>query len=140
MTKSIAIAVVCCLSTLVGVDQTAFAQAGSTGGTIGKTDKAASGGNERTEALAKGAQGRARSGSAITGLWHWSSTCLGGFEGTFEIDGIDGGHFTGTIVNGNKSVSQIVGQVSSNAISFDNSTGEKWSGMINGEHMRGWSP
>jgi hypothetical protein len=46
MTKSIAIAVVCCLATLVGVDQTALAQAGSTGGAIGKTDKAASGGEE----------------------------------------------------------------------------------------------
>jgi hypothetical protein len=46
MTKSIAIAVVCCLAALVGVDRTALAQAGSTGGTLGKTDKSASGGEE----------------------------------------------------------------------------------------------
>jgi hypothetical protein len=47
MGKSIAIAVVCSLAALVGVDQTAFAQAGSTGGTLGKTDKSVSGGDEQ---------------------------------------------------------------------------------------------
>jgi hypothetical protein len=46
MTKLIAIAVVCCLAALVAADGYAFAQTGSTGGTLGKTDKSVSGGEE----------------------------------------------------------------------------------------------
>jgi hypothetical protein len=46
MSKSIAIATICALAALVSTDQTALAQAGSTGGTLGKTDKSASGGEE----------------------------------------------------------------------------------------------
>ena len=44
MRKSIAIAIICGLAMLVAADQTVFGQAGSTGGTIGKTDKSLSGG------------------------------------------------------------------------------------------------
>jgi hypothetical protein len=49
MSKSIAVAVVCGFAVLVAAQGTAFAQAGSTGGTIGKTDKSESGGEEKTE-------------------------------------------------------------------------------------------
>jgi hypothetical protein len=44
MTKSIAIVVASCLAILVAAEGNAFAQAGSIGGTVGKTDKSASGG------------------------------------------------------------------------------------------------
>jgi hypothetical protein len=47
MVKSISIAVVCCLIALFRADRTALAQAGSTGGTLGKTDKSASGGDNQ---------------------------------------------------------------------------------------------
>jgi hypothetical protein len=43
MNKSIAIAVICGWATSFAADQTALAQAGSVGGTIGKTDKSVSG-------------------------------------------------------------------------------------------------
>jgi hypothetical protein len=46
MGKSIALAVVCGLAALIAANGIAFAQAGSTGGTLGKTDKSASGGEE----------------------------------------------------------------------------------------------
>jgi hypothetical protein len=45
MTKLI-VAVVCSLAALFAADRIAFAQAGSIGGTVGKTDKSASGGEE----------------------------------------------------------------------------------------------
>jgi len=65
MTKSIAIAVVCCFAALVGVDRTALAQAGSTGGTLGKTDKSASGGrtSEPRQSSSKPEPAQARSGA-----------------------------------------------------------------------------
>jgi hypothetical protein len=44
MNRSIPIAVICGWAALFGADQAALGQAGSTGGTIGKTDKSASGG------------------------------------------------------------------------------------------------
>jgi hypothetical protein len=40
-----------CLIALLCTDRTAFAQAGSTGGTLGKTDKSASGGEEQAAPL-----------------------------------------------------------------------------------------
>jgi hypothetical protein len=49
MGNSIAIAVVCSLVALVAADGSAIAQAGSTGGTLGKTDKSASGGEDTVE-------------------------------------------------------------------------------------------
>ena len=75
MTKLIAIAVVCCFATLVGVDQTAFAQAGSTGGTLGKTDKSASGGEEpnvRTERRKRAPRGVGKTQcDRAAGSWRW---------------------------------------------------------------------
>jgi hypothetical protein len=46
MGKAIAIAAMCGLAALIGVGKTALGQAGSTGGTIGKTDKSVSGGDD----------------------------------------------------------------------------------------------
>jgi hypothetical protein len=50
MRKPVTLGTVCiiCLMTLLAADRGAFAQAGSTGGTIGKTDKSVSGGEEQT--------------------------------------------------------------------------------------------
>jgi len=76
MTKSIAVAVVCCLAVLVAADGSAFAQAGSTGGTLGKTDKSASGGDKETEPQRSIRPPKARTKEAsscakITGVWSW---------------------------------------------------------------------
>jgi hypothetical protein len=43
------IAILACAGMLVSLPATAFAQAGSTGGSVGKTDKSASGGNHQQE-------------------------------------------------------------------------------------------
>jgi hypothetical protein len=53
MRKSIAIAIICGLAMLVAADQTVFGQAGSTGGTIGKTDKSLSGGENSKPRLGR---------------------------------------------------------------------------------------
>jgi hypothetical protein len=82
MTKSAAIAAICCFVTLVATDKIAFAQAGSTGGTLGKTDKSVSGGEENIETNQKRkAFGRTQAtrerktggGSClkIVGTWTW---------------------------------------------------------------------
>jgi hypothetical protein len=51
MGKSIALAVVCGLAALIAANGIAFAQAGSTGGTLGKTDKSASGGRSHAHTV-----------------------------------------------------------------------------------------
>jgi hypothetical protein len=95
MTKSIAIAVVCCLAILVAADRSAFAQAGSTGGTLGKTDKSASGGEEgRSQTERKRVTTRSeprnateRSCSTIVGTWRWFTAFQNGDVVIFKADG-----------------------------------------------------
>jgi len=70
MRKSIALAIVCCLATFVAADGQAFAQAGSTGGTIGKTDKSASGGENSTRPSNRSRPTTA-SGCSVAGAWLW---------------------------------------------------------------------
>jgi hypothetical protein len=71
MNKSTAIAVACGFAAFVVADQTALAQAGSTGGTVGKTDKSASGGEESTRPN-NASRPTTRSGcSAVAGTWLW---------------------------------------------------------------------
>jgi hypothetical protein len=90
MTKSIAIAVVSCLAILVAADGNAFAQAGSTGGTLGKTDKSASGGEEQGKQTGE----RRRTGTerskvsschGIVGTWAFHTVT--GIETVFRQDG-----------------------------------------------------
>jgi hypothetical protein len=86
----------------------ALAQAGSTGGTIGKTDKSVSGGEERAEPRAKsratnrasvGTRPEARSGSA-DGTWAVSATpnCLPAWTLTVSVsNGVISGGATGQV-------------------------------------------
>jgi hypothetical protein len=76
MTKSIAIDVVCCLAIIAAADGSAFAQAGSTGGTLGKTDKSASGGDEKPRRDKNAGRGGAtklagRACNKVIGSWKW---------------------------------------------------------------------
>jgi hypothetical protein len=63
----IAVALVC-VAALIASEQASFAQAGSTGGTLGKTDKSASGGEQQQSSPQKRAGSTAGSRS-ITGEW-----------------------------------------------------------------------
>jgi hypothetical protein len=80
MRKSITICAItiCSMAALLPADTAALAQAGSTGGTLGKTDKSASGGEERQQEPKH--RGRPREASVgtrgdgcgnVTGDWDW---------------------------------------------------------------------
>jgi hypothetical protein len=82
MSKPIALA--CSLAALVATTGTALAQAGSTGGTLGKTDKSASGGEEappRSDVKAEGkvrrpsaeSEGQKSSCRSAVGTWAFSN-------------------------------------------------------------------
>jgi hypothetical protein len=139
MRNSIVIVVVSGLAALIAADGSAFAQAGSTGGTLGKTDKSASGGEEAAEPHAQGrVHKRLTVSPLITGRWRWQSDCGGGRNGSFEINHVSAGAFSGTIVNGDHSIGDISGRISANSISFTNSVGpETWTGTFASGHMSG---
>jgi hypothetical protein len=82
MIKLIAITVACGLAALLATDRISFGQAGSTGGTVGKTDKSVSGGEESVETNQKRktsgrpqATGQRKTGGGscqkIVGTWTW---------------------------------------------------------------------
>jgi len=105
VSKSIAIAVGCSLAALVAASGTAFAQAGSTGGTLGKTDKSASGGEDQPQARQKpngkprhSAIGETAAPVSISGKWTWTSKCDDGSEwvGVFEFSQSPDGEVSGT--------------------------------------------
>lgn len=89
---TLSIVAITCLIALLATDQMAFAQAGSIGGTIGKTDKSASGGEGQPHSRAKPQKDKTdatraiRSSSCrdIVGTWKWY---LGLSETTFLADG-----------------------------------------------------
>jgi hypothetical protein len=81
----ISIAVVCCLAALVASDGFAFAQAGSAGGTLGKTDKSASGGEDHEGASRHGREAPRRSTSV--GEPHGASAKAYSKIGNFSCSG-----------------------------------------------------
>lgn len=79
---SSAATIICIIVTLLCSEPTAFAQAGSTGGTLGKTDKSLSGNESapvprRTMPSAKPAQAGSAARS-LAGSWHWRAQCSDG--------------------------------------------------------------
>src|SRR5215472_9713357 len=106
MSKSIVIAAaLCSMVALVAADRSAFAQAGSTGGTLGKTDKSASGGEDQPQARQKpngrprhSAIGETAAPVSISGKWTWTQKCDDGSEwvGVFEFSESPDGEVSGT--------------------------------------------
>jgi hypothetical protein len=122
----------------------AFAQAGSTGGTLGNTDKSISGDREapRGAPSTRSRETPQRTGTAasISGKWSWEATCttFGMHHGSFDVSQITGDQFTGSIVNSDGSTSSISGRVSPKSISFNNSfPQEKWNGTLANGHLSG---
>jgi hypothetical protein len=87
----------------------AFGQAGSTGGTIGKTDKSVSGGESASEphtptkSRSKGQRPIGRgtsdqsSGVPVAGRWRWSADCtVGHWQGEFDLAQTSRGNFNGS--------------------------------------------
>lgn len=87
----------------------AFGQAGSTGGTIGKTDKSVSGGEAapetqtQTKSRSKGQQPADRGRSdrpsvvSVAGRWRWIADCPDRrWEGEFDLSETSPGHISGS--------------------------------------------
>jgi hypothetical protein len=128
----------------------ALGQAGSTGGTIGKTDKSVSGGEAAPE---KQTQTKSRSkgqgpidkddqpsskpnlANAVIGSWDWQASCQSGgsWQGGIILEQASGKNFTGKFDKGH--VGSLVGTVNGNSISFDRSVywvKQHWTAVISG--------
>ena len=105
-----------------GQQQTAFAQAGSTGGVIGKQDKSVSGGEDVAAPPAvkksprrpiEGGASDRSSDVSVAGRWHYTADCVSGhwqgeldlaetskgqFSGSFDVGTITNVHVNGTSV------------------------------------------
>jgi hypothetical protein len=124
-------------------------QPGSTGGTIGTTDKSISGGGDvqqprsPTKRDGDGRSEKRLSETSVSGRWRWRAACgIGGqWHGDFQISQTSDGSFTGTFTSdtsdaglvGNPVPQQIRnGRVSGGQISFarDIAPVQQWSGTI----------
>jgi hypothetical protein len=100
---------------------TAFAQAGSTGGTLGNTDKSISGEREQPrEAPRHSTRERPKRASAplsVSGNWVWSAKCDDGttWAGTFDFVQSADGAVSGSAA-GNDGSASFSGQVQGNTI------------------------
>ena len=134
-----------------------LAQAGSTGGAIGKTEKSISG-SERSTDVQPAAKTRAnnqrpaqagngdRSGeSSVAGRWRWTQDCsIGRWQGEFELSETSGGSFSGNFAGTSwHDIGTISGgRVSGSSISFTRTnpvTTQYWRGRLAGGRMSGSS-
>src|SRR5450631_776566 len=92
---------------LLAAGSLAFGQAGSTGGTLGKTGKSMSGEDSpaapetRTKSPAKGIDKDASdqpSRASVAGRWRWDADCGSGghWQGEFDLADTTRGHFNGS--------------------------------------------
>ena len=121
MSKAIALAAMCGLAALIGVGKTALAQAGSTGGTIGKTDKSVSGGEDTPAPGVKnrksiGVEVPSKRAASISGRWSWHGKCTDDSEwdGFFDLEQGADGSVRGTCSMTRESCSTVSGQVVGN--------------------------
>lgn len=132
----------------------AFGQAGSTGGTLGKTGKSLSGEENPAEPSAR-TKSRTKSidrdtssqpsGVSVTGRWRWSADCtVGHWQGEFDLAeasrGRFNGSFAGTSVHDVGTISD--GSVNGGSISFTRTSSiatQYWRGRLAGTRMKGTS-
>ncbi len=130
---SIAIGFICGFAASLAADQMALAQAGSTGGTLGKTDKSAGGNREAVEPASPPIAIHPKKGDAaavsgpqvavsVAGRWKWTADCQssghwgGGFQLTQETKGEFSGDFLHTTMADIGTITD--GEVGNGAISF----------------------
>jgi hypothetical protein len=142
----------------------AFAQAGSTGGTLGNTDKSISGERHEQTPERPAAKSSPKTGprgldhtenapaSRLGGRWHWRADCggIGGiWEGLFSVSQSSSNSFSGDFLsehsqNGwptNSFPQPIVnGRIDGDVVSFDRHVAgmiQKWNGTIDHGRMAG---
>jgi hypothetical protein len=114
----------------------AFAQAGSTGGTIGKTDKSVSGGEEETSPRRDKTKTpeQGHTAAVLTGNWNWTAHC-GPLSpgGVFVISNVSGTHFSGDFLS--DVTGTLNGSIAGDRISFTRilptmDSPQRWTGTI----------
>ena len=126
MRKPVTLSIACiiCLIALLATKPMAFAQAGSTGGTIGKTDKSLSGGEEQRQPVKRnsGDRNATAAPATISGKWSWQAKCEGGSTSTgdFNFDQNTDGTFSGSChsISGAVPCSAISGRLTGNKATF----------------------
>jgi hypothetical protein len=129
------IAVLACAA--LTVPSTVFAQAGSTGGVIGKQDKSLSGGND-TNLKSKPSQATLQ--EAISGTWTWYAQCggvVGAQSASFALNQVSATSFKGQFVGTNTWGTIVNGKVNGSQLSFDRLGGplgvsEHWRARLSG--------
>jgi hypothetical protein len=103
-------------------------QAGSTGGTIGKIDKSASGGQEAKPAerpLPRSTGIVAHSAISVSGTWHWRAQCgVIAPGGVFEIGEMSGKQFSGAFRSDGPGV--LSGEISGDRVTFRRVVDSGW--------------
>jgi hypothetical protein len=148
---SSATVIVCVMSALlVSPIGLAFAQAGSTGGTIGKTDKSVSGGEDaavprtpaKSRSKSQGPIDRDTSGQSsvsVVGPWRWIADCNNGhWEGQFDLVETSRGQFNGSF----DPIGTISdGHINGTSVTFTRKWGavfvQYWSGQLAAGRIRG---
>jgi hypothetical protein len=124
-----------CLIALLAVERIALGQAGSIGGTIGKTDKSVSGGEEERPGDRKSGHRRATATPAtISGKWSWRAKCEDGsaWTGEFNFDQNSDGTFSGNcrVISGPVSCSAVSGRLTGNKATFT----VRWPDVLGGHN------
>jgi hypothetical protein len=120
----------CAIAILLGSDRIVLAQAGSTGGVIGKSDKSISGGNDLGEPRGRPSPTNKKVGleaTSLSGRWDWEAGCpVNRYFGDLQLTA-SGGRLTGEFVHDSGTVrgGQISGSVHGNEVSFTRDNGEK---------------
>jgi hypothetical protein len=133
----------------------AFGQAGSTGGTIGKTDKSVSGGDNAAEPrtpmssrskgqrpIDKGASDQS-SEASVAGRWRWTADCPSGhWQGEFDLDETSRGHVSGSFVrtSWNDTGTITDGHVNGTSVAFTRNATlvtQYWTGRLAAGRIKG---
>jgi hypothetical protein len=125
----------------------AFGQAGSIGGTIGKTDKSVLGGESAVEPHApaksrpKGTPDQS-SEASVAGRWRWISDCAARWQGEFDLAETSRGHFNGSFAGTSwYDVGTITdGHISGTSISFTRKNAavtQYWTGRLTAGRIKG---
>jgi len=131
----------------------ALGQAGSTGGTLGKTGKSMSGEDSpaapetRTKSPAKRAdKDGSEQQSGLAGRWRWDADCGAGghWQGEFDLADTSRGHFNGSFAaTSAHDIGSITdGSISDGSFSFKRTNYlviQYWKGRLTGGRMKGTS-
>jgi hypothetical protein len=132
------------ISTKPGLARTRLAQAGSTGGTLGKTDQSLSGDQSKQARPEKapgplGSQGAAKARVlSVAGQWNWVAQCGGISTGaSLVLEQSSATNFTGRFTGSNTWGTIVNGRLQGDQVSFDRVGGplglsERWTARLNG--------